>query len=80
MQDPFENKTILKEDCQKSLKKLNLRDFCHKFFFLNSFTQILPLNYQNTLSVMKGLLQKKSKHGGCRHGIFMGIEKIERGN
>ena len=72
MQDPFENKTILKEDCQKSLKKLNLQDFCHKFFFLNSFTQILPLNYQNTLSVMKGLLQKKIQPWGLQAWNFHG--------
>ena len=75
MQDAFENKTILKEDCQKSLEKLNLQDFCHKFFFLNSFTQIIPLNYQNTLSVMKGLLPKKIQAWGLKTWNFHGYWK-----
>ena len=47
---------LLKEDCQKALKRLNLQDFCHKFSFFNRFTQTWPFNCQNSLNVMKGLI------------------------
>ena len=39
MKKSFENKFILKGDCQKGLEKLNFQDFCQKFSFVNRFTQ-----------------------------------------
>ena len=35
MKNSFENKFILKEDCQKGLEKLNFQGFCKRFSFLN---------------------------------------------
>ena len=79
MQDSFENKTVLQEDCQKAFKKLNLQDFCHKCSFFNSFTQDPALNCQDSPSVTKGkgLIPEELQSWGWRPGIFMDIETVE---
>ena len=92
----LKKKIILKEGCQKVLEKINFQHFCHKFSFLNRFTQtpilLLPKFTKHNQSFFcqcsltaackftNGLFQKKSKQWGCRHGIFRGTEKIECGN
>ena len=95
IQNFFEKKIILKEYCQKSLRKKQTSNiFVTNFLFLTDSLRG-GLYCQNSLSITKVFLSmlpnccmqiykwvipEKIQQGGCRHGSFRGIEKIECGN